>query len=85
MRQVIEKLNNTYCQTLGFEYMHITSRDECNWLRQLIESPKKEYSKEDKVVILDRLMWAELFEKFLAKKVGFLFFFSFILFKTSLF
>eukprot|EP00958_Prasinococcus_capsulatus_P010279 scaffold998_cov411-Prasinococcus_capsulatus_cf.AAC.24 len=69
LRQIRTRLEETYCGNIGFEYMHIPDRDLCNWLRERIETPRKKvYSPEQKQMILDRLMWSEMFESFLAKK-----------------
>ncbi len=41
----------------------------CDWLRKRFEVPTKySFSKEKKKVILDRLMWSDMFEKFVATK-----------------
>lgn len=43
------------------QYMHIPSRDQCNWLRERIETKDPiSYSPERKVHILDRLAWSEM-------------------------
>eukprot|EP00793_Prasinoderma_coloniale_P005244 PRCOL_00001005-RA len=69
LRQIISRLEEAYCGTIGFEYMHIPDRERCNWLRERIESQKaKGYSKEKKKAILDRLMWSEHFETFCSNK-----------------
>ena len=69
LRQILDRLKEAYCGTIGFEYMHIPDRDKCNWLRDRIESTAaKGYSKAKKKAILDRLMWSELFETFCSKK-----------------
>ena len=69
LRQILTRLKETYCGTVGYEYMHIQDRDQCNWLRAKIETErKKQYSPERKQIILDRLAWGELFESFLSNK-----------------
>ena len=30
---LIENLKKSYCENIGVEYMHITDRSECNWIR----------------------------------------------------
>ena len=41
--------------------MHIPSRDQCNWLRERIETKDPiRYSPDRKVHILDRLAWSEM-------------------------
>ncbi|MCO5602599.1 hypothetical protein L7F22_056733 [Adiantum nelumboides] len=69
LRGIINRLEQAYCGTVGYEYMHIQDRDKCNWLREKIETqtPRK-YSPQRQAVILDRLNWSTLFESFLAQK-----------------
>eukprot|EP00842_Homolaphlyctis_polyrhiza_P001163 jgi/Hompol1/2047/HPOL_002848-RA len=69
LREIIERLQRTYCGPIGIEYGHIPDRDACDWLRQKFEVPSKyQYSKQKKLVILDRLMWSDSFERFVASK-----------------
>ena len=69
LRQVIAGLEKTYCSTLGVEYMHISSREKCNWIRNQVESPKwMKFSKEKKLHIHERLCFADHFEKYLGNK-----------------
>lgn len=69
LREILNRLEQAYCGTIGYEYMHIPDRDKCNWLRDQIETqvPGK-YGASRRAVILDRLMWATVFENFLAQK-----------------
>lgn len=59
-----------YSCKIGFEYMHISSMPEREWLQAKIENPEHRYDfdKADKRFILESLTKAEGFEKFLAKK-----------------
>eukprot|EP01041_Mallomonas_annulata_P010258 gene10258-21403_t len=69
LRQIIANLEKTYCSTLGVEYMHIASREKCNWIRNQVETPKwMKFAKEKKLHILERLCFADHFEKYLANK-----------------
>lgn len=69
LREILKRLEQAYCGSIGFEYMHIPDRDKCNWLRDRIEAPKPmEYNHERRSVILDRLIWSTQFENFLATK-----------------
>ena len=69
LRNIIERLQQTYCGSIAIEYGHIPDRLACDWLRQKFEVPTKfKYSKEEKRVILDRLMWSDSFERFVATK-----------------
>ena len=41
----------------------------CDWLRSKFEVPLRyKYTKEEKLKILDRLMWSDNFERFVASK-----------------
>ncbi|KAI8815412.1 thiamine diphosphate-binding protein [Cladochytrium replicatum] len=69
LRELIDRLKATYCGSIGIEYGHIPDRMQCDWLRQRFEVPTRyQYSKEKKHVILDRLLWSDSFERFVATK-----------------
>ncbi|KAL6785511.1 OGD1 [Auxenochlorella protothecoides x Auxenochlorella symbiontica] len=69
LREILGRLRETYCGPIGYEYMHINDRERCNWIRARIETAEREsYSRQKKMLILDRLSWSELFESFLANK-----------------
>ncbi|KAJ3157719.1 hypothetical protein HDU89_000096 [Geranomyces variabilis] len=69
LRDIIERLRKTYCGSIGIEYGHIPDREKCDWLRQRFEVPTKySYTKDQKMMILDRLMWSSEFERFVATK-----------------
>lgn len=69
LRAILTRLEQAYCGTIGYEYMHIADREQCNWLRDKIETPTlTEYNRERREVILDRLIWSSQFENFLATK-----------------
>jgi 2-oxoglutarate dehydrogenase E1 component len=69
LRQVLARLKQAYCGSVGYEYMHISDRERCNWLRERIETPTaRAYSQRRKLIMLDRLAWADLFEAFLSNK-----------------
>src|SRR6056300_514854 len=63
-------LNKTYCGSIGYEYMHISNPEERIWLRRRIEEDENEikFTKNGKEAILNKLIQAEGFEKFLATK-----------------
>jgi 2-oxoglutarate dehydrogenase E1 component len=55
--------------SIGIQYVHITDRGQCDWIRERVEIPSQwDYTTEEKRMILDRTMWSELFEKFIASK-----------------
>ncbi|QRM29831.1 2-oxoglutarate dehydrogenase E1 component [Microvirga sp. VF16] len=67
VREIVGILERTYCQTLGVEFMHISDPVEKAWIQERIEGPDKEisFTKEGKRAILNKLVEAEGFEKFL--------------------
>ncbi|MCJ8145163.1 2-oxoglutarate dehydrogenase E1 component [Ancylobacter sp. A5.8] len=67
VRQMVAILQRTYCATLGVEFMHISSPEEKAWIQERIEGPDKEisFTREGKRAILNKLVEAEGFEKFL--------------------
>lgn len=69
LREIVTRLRESYCGSIGYEYMHIPDRDRCNWLRERIETPNKQkFSVEKQLHTYDRLAWSEIFESFLANK-----------------
>nr|AOE43335.1 oxoglutarate dehydrogenase [Coremiostelium polycephalum] len=69
LRQVLTRLRQVYCSDIGIEYMHIQDREMCDWIREKFETPEKyKYNKDEKVEILERLSWADQFERFLGLK-----------------
>ena len=41
LREVLQRLRESYCGSIGYEFMHIPDRDRCNWLRERIETPEE--------------------------------------------
>lgn len=69
LRKVVERLRETYCGTIGVEYMHIGSTEQCNWIRERVENPAfLQADREKKIHIFERLCFADTFENFLANK-----------------
>ena len=70
IREIVAICDRTYCQTLGVEFMHISDPAEKAWLQERIEGPDKEitFTPEGKRAILNKLIEAEGFEKFLDLK-----------------
>ena len=67
LRELIERLQATYCQTLGVEYLHIQDREQRIWLQERMEptSNHPDLGRDGRLRIFDRLMVAENFEQFL--------------------
>lgn len=70
IREIITILQRTYCQTLGVEFMHISDPVEKAWIQERIEGPDKEieFTANGKKAILNKLVEAEGFERFLDLK-----------------
>jgi 2-oxoglutarate dehydrogenase E1 component len=70
LREIVAILRRTYCQTLGVEFMHISSPAQKAWIQERIEGKDKEiaFTREGKRAILNKLVEAEGFEKFLDVK-----------------
>tara|TARA_B100000945_G_C20423980_1_gene619394 strand:- start:435 stop:3332 length:2898 start_codon:yes stop_codon:yes gene_type:complete len=70
LQEVIETAKKTYCQKIGYEYMHMSDPDEKNWIRDRIEGKEKgiNFTENGKKAILNKLVEAEGFEKFLHVK-----------------
>ncbi|KAI3644982.1 hypothetical protein MP228_011146 [Amoeboaphelidium protococcarum] len=69
LREIIQILKDIYCGSIGVEYTHIPDRAQCDWIRERLEVPQRfKFSKEEKSMILDRLIWSDSFEKFVATK-----------------
>src|SRR6185436_5853720 len=67
LREIIRALQETYCGTLGVEYMYISSRVEKRWIQERLEPirSKPTYSPDYKQHILERLTAAEGLERYL--------------------
>ncbi|MBV6445214.1 MAG: multifunctional oxoglutarate decarboxylase/oxoglutarate dehydrogenase thiamine pyrophosphate-binding subunit/dihydrolipoyllysine-residue succinyltransferase subunit [Ignavibacteriales bacterium] len=67
LRQILDKLQNTYCKNIGAEYMHIQSSDEKTWLQNKMEPEenKPNFDHATKKQILNKLIEAENFEHFI--------------------
>lgn len=70
LREMLDILKRTYCSTLGVEFMHISNPAEKSWIQERIEGPDKEieFTPKGKKAILNKLLEAEGFEKFLDVK-----------------
>ncbi|MEO0486224.1 MAG: 2-oxoglutarate dehydrogenase E1 component [Pseudomonadota bacterium] len=70
MRQIIDIVKRTYCGTFALQYMHISNPEEAQWLKERIEGLGKEvqFTREGRKAILNKMVEAEGFEKFLHVK-----------------
>jgi len=67
LRDLIRRLQATYCQTLGVEYLHVQDRTQRLWLQERMEPTANhpDLGREERLRIFDRLLVAEGFEQFL--------------------
>ena len=70
LREIIEILKRTYCANLGVEFMHINDPEEKAWIQRQIEGRDKEiqFTDRGKIAILNKLIEAVQFERFLGRK-----------------
>ena len=70
VREIVRVLQETYCGHIGFEYMHINEVEERRFIQERIESADEtvQFTREGKQSILTKVIHAEQWEKFLAKK-----------------
>ena len=69
LREILRRLENTYCKHIGVEYMFINNLEQCNWLREKFETPGcTEMTHDQKKLLFARLTRSTKFEEFLAKK-----------------
>ncbi|WP_101049164.1 2-oxoglutarate dehydrogenase E1 component [Macromonas nakdongensis] len=70
LRELLNALRETYCGSIGAEYMYISDQTQKRWWQEKLESirSKPNFTAEKKKHILDRLTAAEGLERFLHTK-----------------
>ncbi|KAG8434998.1 hypothetical protein GDO86_013090 [Hymenochirus boettgeri] len=69
LREIIRRLENSYCQHIGLEFMFINDVEQCQWIRQKFETPGiMKFTNKEKRTLLARLVRSTRFEDFLARK-----------------
>ncbi len=70
LKEIINQLKETYCRSVGVEYMHIQDPKERRWLRDRMEPVRNqpEFTPDEKIRIYNKLCQAFFFENFLNKK-----------------
>ncbi|MDP2016349.1 2-oxoglutarate dehydrogenase E1 component [Hydrogenophaga sp.] len=70
LRELLNALRETYCGSIGAEYMYITDQSQKRWWQERLEGSRSKpaYNAEKKRHILDRLTAAEGLERFLHTK-----------------
>lgn len=68
LREILGVLRDSYCRTVGIEYMHIQNPEERAWIQARVEKPHASPERDEQLNILSRLNTAEAFETFLQTK-----------------
>ena len=70
IREIVQRLRNTYCRSIGVQFMHLDDPAARRWLQHRMESTQNHLalSREEQLRILVRLTDAVIFEEFLRKK-----------------
>ena len=67
-RDIYKILRDSYCRTIGVEYMHIQEPEQREWFQNKLERPYAKPTREEQLRILAKLNEAEAFETFLQTK-----------------
>jgi 2-oxoglutarate dehydrogenase E1 component len=70
LKQIIDHLKQTYCQSIGVEFQYVRNPEMLEWMKKQMEIPRNtpNFSLQQKEKILRKLAEAVLFEKFIHKK-----------------
>ena len=67
LREIILRLEETYCRSIGVEFTHVEDPEQRTWLQEQMEKTKNRLvlDREDQLRILTKLSDAEIFEQFI--------------------
>ena len=70
LREILDRLSETYCRSIGVQFMHIDDLEVKSWLQDRMEGTKNRVrlSREEQLRILVKLTDAVIFEEFIQKK-----------------
>ncbi len=68
LREILGVLRDSYCRTIGIEYMHIQDPEQRRWFQEKLEKPYEKPDHDAQLRILSKLNQAEAFETFLQTK-----------------
>ena len=68
LRRILGVLRDSYCRTIGVEYMYIANPDERKWMQERMEVGAPRTPRDEQLRILHKLNSAEAFESFLQTK-----------------
>ena len=68
LRKILGILRDSYCRTVGVEYMYIENPSEREWIQERVESTPDKFPRDEQLRVLRKLNSAEAFETFLQTK-----------------
>ncbi|UYK39186.1 multifunctional oxoglutarate decarboxylase/oxoglutarate dehydrogenase thiamine pyrophosphate-binding subunit/dihydrolipoyllysine-residue succinyltransferase subunit [Microbacterium terricola] len=68
LREILGVLRDSYCRTIGIEYMHIQDPAQRAWFQEHVEIKYQKPGHDEQMRVLDKLNQAEAFETFLQTK-----------------
>lgn len=70
LSQILDIVRNTYCRTIGAEYMHINETEQKRWIQNYLETCQSNpgFNNEKKKAILERVIAANALEEYLHTK-----------------
>ena len=70
LNEILSLVKDTYCNTIGVEFMHIQNPEQKAWIQERIEGIRNQttFTPRGKMAIYERLVSAEGFEQYLHKK-----------------
>lgn len=69
LKEIIRRLEASYCQDIGVEFMFINDRAKCDWIRERVETPGAvQMTDKERKRLLARLIRSTMFEEFLKLK-----------------
>ncbi|GAA1841099.1 multifunctional oxoglutarate decarboxylase/oxoglutarate dehydrogenase thiamine pyrophosphate-binding subunit/dihydrolipoyllysine-residue succinyltransferase subunit [Agromyces salentinus] len=68
LRDILGVLRDSYCRTIGIEYMHIQDPEQRRWIQEQVERKYEKPTHDEQMRILGKLNEAEAFETFLQTK-----------------
>ena len=70
LREIVAIVRETYCGTIGVEFMHISDPAQKSWIQERIEGARNhtDFTEKGRRAILERLIAAEMFEQYADKK-----------------
>ena len=70
LKDIVQALKETYCRSVGVEYMHLQDPAERHWLQARMEPQRNRptLTSEERVQILHQLLQSAIFEQYLNKK-----------------